>query len=208
MGSDLEFCPTNLLELEQRLRDLSHRIDALDIIKEFSSSQKNTKERQKTFNQTGALVRAPILCAETSCQKDDGFVLLQGDIVQTDSAYFLGERIEGSKFIIASSTCDLAPERRNYSSLFQVTPLSRNDQNIKQLLGELLSFKSTWRMYLPPLPDDPDHVIANAVILDGIASIKLSDLLLSKRCASLSLVGWRIFGSLMRDLLVALSRLG
>jgi hypothetical protein len=110
--------------------------------------------------------------------------------------------VEGSKFIIASSTCDLIPERRDFSSLFRIIPLRKSDPNIKQILGELLSFKSTWRMYLPPLADDPEDVVANAIILDGLVQIRLSDLLLSQRCASLSLVGWRIFGSLLRDLLV------
>jgi hypothetical protein len=202
MDINLGQCPKDLFDLEQCLKGLSHRSDALQIIRDFSSSLGKTKERQVVFNETGALVRAPIFCDKTSFKEDREFILLQGDIVQTNSAYFLGERLEGSKFIIASSTCDLMPERRVYSSLFRITPLRKYDPNIKQVLGELLSFKSTWRMYIPPLANDPEDVIGNAIVLDGIVQIRLSDLLLATRCASLSLVGWRIFGSLMRDLLV------
>lgn len=57
-------------------------------------------------------------------------------------------------------------------------------------------------MYLPPLPDDESDVIANAAIFDGMVQIRLDDLLLSRRYASLSLVGWRIFGSLIRSIMV------
>jgi hypothetical protein len=57
-------------------------------------------------------------------------------------------------------------------------------------------------MYLPPLPNDPREVIGNAVVFDGIVQIRLEDLLMSTRYASLSLVGWRIFGSLVRSILV------
>ena len=57
-------------------------------------------------------------------------------------------------------------------------------------------------MYLPPLPGDLPEVIANAIIFDGVIQIKLEDLLLATRHASLSLVGWRIFGSLVRNIMV------
>lgn len=66
----------------------------------------------------------------------------------------------------------------------------------------MLTFKSMQRMYLPPLPDDPHEVLGNAVEFDGIVHIKLGDLLMSTRHASLSLVGWHIFGSLVRTIVV------
>ena len=56
--------------------------------------------------------------------------------------------------------------------------------------------------YLPPLPGDADTVLANAILFDGIVQIRLEDLLMSTRHASLSLVGWRIFGSLVRTIMV------
>ena len=59
-------------------------------------------------------------------------------------------------------------------------------------------------MYLPSLPDDPIDALANAVSFDGIVQVRLSLLLLllATRYASLSLVGWRIFGSLIRTIMV------
>jgi hypothetical protein len=42
-------------------------------------------------------------------------------------------------------------------------------------------------------------VLANAVSFDGMAQVESADLQLSTRVASLSLVGWRIFGSLLRN---------
>lgn len=57
-------------------------------------------------------------------------------------------------------------------------------------------------MYLPRLPNDMDNVLANAVNFDGIVQVRLEDLLLATRDASLSLVGWRIFGSLIRSIMV------
>jgi len=40
------------------------------------------------------------------------------------------------------------------------------------------------------------------VVFDGVIQIRLDDLLLATRHASLSLVGWRIFGSLVRTIMV------
>ena len=66
----------------------------------------------------------------------------------------------------------------------------------------MLKFTYTQRMYLPPLTCDRDTVLANAVLFDGVVQIRLEDLLMSTRHASLSLVGWRIFGSLVRTIMV------
>jgi hypothetical protein len=128
--------------------------------------------------------------------------LLQGDIISTDSAYFLGERLTGMKFAIATSTCALVPQRREYASLLRVEPVYTDNKDAKQVIGELLIFTSTKRMYLPRLPNDMDNVLANAVNFDGIVQVRLEDLLLATRDASLSLVGWRIFGSLIRSIMV------
>jgi hypothetical protein len=106
------------------------------------------------------------------------------------------------KFAIASSTCDLVQGRRDYASLLRLQPIFSDDPQAKQLLGEMLKFKSTKRMYLPPLPGDSRNVVGNAVVFDGVIQIRLDDLLLATRHASLSLVGWRIFGSLVRTIMV------
>jgi hypothetical protein len=199
--------PDNLITLETQLRHLSHDDQALRLIQDFADRLGKTKHRQKVFGAEGAIVRRPIDYQEVLARgaigsDEDPFTLLQGDIVSTDAAYFLGERITDTKFAIASSTCDLIPSRRQYAALLRLQQIRADDPNAKQLLSELLKFSSTKRMYLPPLPNDPHEVIGNAVVFDGIVQIRLEDLLMSTRHASLSLVGWRIFGSLVRSILV------
>ncbi|GAB4299660.1 MAG: hypothetical protein Fur0025_38830 [Oscillatoriaceae cyanobacterium] len=198
--------PPSLAELEKQLKNLSHDSQALEIIQEFANKLGKTERRQRVFGKEGALVCHPIeyqnVLARGLIDEKDPFTLLQGDIISTDAAYFLGERIAGIKFAIATSTCDLVPGRRKYALLLRLQPIRAKDENAKQLLSEMLKFTSTQRMYLPPLPGDPEDAIANAVIFDGVCQIRLDDLLVSTRHASLSLVGWRIFGSLVRSILV------
>lgn len=194
-----------LAELELSLRDLSHSDLPLQIIQAFASDLGKTKQRQITFNAKGTLIREPIFYEEVEQIFDtdeDPFMLLQGDIISTDTAYFLGERLIGMKFAVVNATCDLVPERREYASLMAIKSITANTPNAAQLLGELLKFVSTKRFYLPPLPTDPPDVLANFIDFDGIAQIRLNDLLLSRRLASLSLVGWRIYGSMLRTILV------
>jgi len=198
--------PVSLKQLEEQLRGVSHDSMPLQIVKEFA--QKIPKnQRQNIFNTSGALVRAPIDYHEAQKlnllpPNEDIFTLLQGDIISTESAYFMGERLTGNmKFLIGSSTCDLVQQRRDYSILLRITPLTRQNRKAREILGELLGFKSTSRMYLPPL-DNSSDIICNIVEFDGLAQVKLSDLLLANRIASLSLVGWRIFGSLYLSIMV------
>jgi len=93
------------------------------------------------------------------------------------------------KFAIASSTCDLVKNRRQYVALLRLQPIVREDPKIKAILGELLKFQSTQRMYLPRLDNDLPDVIANSIVFDGVVQIRLEDLFLATRHASLSLVG-------------------
>lgn len=199
--------PENLAELEAHLSTLSHDDQALRIIQNFAQKLGKTSKRQSLFNSKGALIRQPIIYQDVLNRglintDEDPFILLQGDIISTDAAYFLGERITGMKFAIATSTCDLVPGRREYAALLRMQPIKMDDPNAKQLLGELLKFNSTQRMYLPPLPGDSSNVIANALVFDGIIQVPLSELLMATRYASFSLVGWRIFGSLVRSIMV------
>jgi hypothetical protein len=201
--------PSNLTELEACLQDLSHDEKAAQLIRRFAASIEKSN-RLNTFNQEGALVRRPILHDEALAQEligpeEDFFSMLQGDIVQTDLGFFLGERILGAKFAVATSTCDLVHGRRSYATLLRIQPIRQDDPNAKGLVGQLLKFDSTQRMYLPPLPGDPLEVVANAILFDGLIQIKLDDLLFAYRYASLSLVGWRIFGSLIRNIIVRTS---
>jgi hypothetical protein len=199
--------PTNLQSLEVALQKLSHDGEALKIIKAYANSLGKTARRQDAFNALGALVREPILyqdVLERSLipQEEDAFTFLQGDIARTDAAYFLGERVTGTDFVVASSTCDLVPERRQYASLLRVQPITERTPKAKEKISQLLKFNSTKEMYLPPLPNDPSEVICNAVLFDGVVQVRLADLLTATRKASLSLVGWRIFGSLVRTIMV------
>lgn len=197
----------SLAELEFKLRDLSHDDQALKIIRDFATSLKKTSHRQAMFNAKGALVRDAIAYADALAKaaidpSDDPFVLLQGDLVSTDAAYLIGERLVGMKFAIASSTCDLVAERREYAALLRIQPITATTPGWKQILGELLKFQSSWRMYLPPLSVDASDVLFNVIVFDGIVQIRLGDLHLATRHGSLSLVGWRVFGSLVRNIMV------
>lgn len=199
--------PGDLGELELHLQTLSHDDQALKLIQDFATKLGKTKQRQAVFNTEGALVRSPIIYQDVLERglidpNEDPFTLLQGDIISTDAAYFLGERITGAKFVVASSTCDLIANRRQYAALLRLQPISKDDPKAKDLLSQLLKFSSTQRMYLPSLPNDPIDTLANAVSFDGIVQVRLEQLLLATRYASLSLVGWRIFGSLVRTIMV------
>ncbi len=202
-----------LAELEARLRELSHNIDALRVVQEFSQGLKKTKFRQAVFNREGALlVRPPITFAEGRkrgliAEDEDEFALLQGDIIVTGAAYHMGERLARMRFLVANSTCDLVPGRREFAALLPIQPIlfgvTEQERAVTaQLLSDLLKFTSTRRMYLPPLPGDaPNEIVANVVELDRIAQARLDGVLLSERVASLSLVGWRIFASHLRGIL-------
>lgn len=197
--------PKDLPELERYLQNYSHDDQAIKTIQQFSKNLKKTEARQDVFNQ--ALIREPIYYQDVvkkglADPEKDSFTLLQGDIVSTNAAYFLGDRLENTKFAIATSTCDLVKNRRQYAALLRVQSISSKDPKAKEVLSQLLQFKSTQRMYLPPFADDSSDIVGNALLFDGIVQIKLDDLLLAQRHASLSLIGWRIFGSMVRSILV------
>ncbi|MGA7953041.1 MAG: hypothetical protein WCA07_05910 [Gloeobacterales cyanobacterium] len=198
--------PDSLLGLEEQLRTLSNSDEAMRLVQEFAASLGKTKARQTVFNALGALVRHPISYREVLAKglidsQEDAFSLLQGDVVSTDAAFFLGERLVGLKYVVVNATCDLVPGRRDYVGLLRISPIELNNPNASALLSELLRFKSTRRLYLPRLPQDPVEVLGNAIEFDGIVQVKLSDLLLATRHASLSLVGWRMFGSYVRSIM-------
>jgi hypothetical protein len=140
------------------------------------------------------MVRSPISSDETRAlgfsQPDDDFKLLQGDIVSTEAAYFLGERvIHSPKFVALGSSCDLVPGRRTYAALLRVVEIREDEAEVKAKLNLLLRFIRSDSMYLPVLPSDDRNVLCNAVLFDGVCQIRSSDLLLSNRIASL-FPGW------------------
>jgi hypothetical protein len=154
------------------------------------------------------LIRGPILYAEalergTINAEEDAFDFLQGDVISTSAAYSLGERIENAKYVIANSSCDLVRGRRSESHvlLIPIFHIQTSNPNHSSILGEVLSFKSTQRMYIPKLPDDPDDALGNFIAFDRMATISVGALGVALRHASLSLVGWRIFASLLRNVM-------
>lgn len=199
--------PTNLEELQERLMTLSHDDAAAKLVRDFAQHLSRT-QRQSTFNAPGALLRSPIVYEEALERgvippEEDAFDFLQGDVIGTEAAYSLGERIENAKYVIANSSCDLVQGRRPDSQvlLIPIIHIQTSNADFKQVLGEALSFKSKQRMYIPKIPGDPQDTVGNYIAFDSMALIRNDALGLATRYASLSLVGWRIFASLMRNVL-------
>ena len=172
-------------------------------MKHFSAGLKTTRERLKVFNASGAVVRSPISPETTKSlgftEPDDDFTFLQGDVVSTESAYFLGERVVNSpKYVLLSCSCDLVPGRRDYAALLRIKEIREGESDVGAKLNLLLKFMRTDSMYLPVLPSDRPDLLCNAIRFDGICQIRTRDLAVAHRIASLTLVGWRIFASFSR----------
>ena len=171
-----------------------------------SRTFKKTAQRQLAFSHPGAIVVPPIRYTEALASgvldtSEDRFVILQGDIVTTESAFFMGERISREPlFCVLNSTCDLVPDRREYASLLPVMPIAGTPEEKTRSLQQLLSFRNRRALYLPPFSGETTPTLGYAIGFDGLAQIRLADLLLSARLASLSLVGWRIFGAFTRTI--------
>ena len=196
-----------LADLQVRLESLSHTESAIGELQAFSKALKSTSGRLAVFNADRGLIRQPIRTEETQAlgfvEQDDFFALLQGDVVGTEAAFYLGERVCGRpKYIVLSSSCDLVPERRRCASLLRITEIRESEPDALSKLSLLLKFQRRESMYLPVLPSDDTDVICNVVQFDGICQIRSADLLLANRIASLSLVGWRMFGSFARTVIV------
>ncbi len=188
------------------MRPLSHSRDAIETLQAFCAAFKSTAERISVWNSENALVRKPIEPEEAVRlgfgDPEDRFVLLQGDVVRTDSAYNFGVRITGlPKYAVLNSSCDLIPGRSSSSLLLPIADIRRNDPEAKGKIGTLAKFGRFDSMYLPPLPDDPLDVIGSEIQFDGVCQIRTPDLWLATRAASLSLLGWRIFASFSRTVL-------
>lgn len=198
--------PLSLEELEQQLRSISHSEEAIQAVQAFSNGLVGTKARLEVWNAANAIVRKSIEYDETAAlgfdTPDDQFTVLQGDIVQTEAAYFYGERIAGMpKFAVLNSSCDLVPGRTVHASLLRILPIRKDEERAREKLGTLLKFSRRDSMYLPVLPDDPEDVVGNVISFEGICQIRSSDLFLARRVASLSVVGWRIFASFTRTVM-------
>jgi hypothetical protein len=193
----------SLAELSQSLAARSHDEGALNLVWEFAGGFKKTAARIQAFNATGGLVTKPITVEQAQTagfkEQDDFFSVLQGDVVNTESAYFMGERVCSSpKYVVLNSSCDLVPKRREYASLLRITLIRAGEEDAQAVLSLLSQFKKADVMYLPMFPGDPEDGLCNAVHFDGMCQIRSADLALANRIASLSVVGWRIFGCFSR----------
>ncbi|GEM_PF-4739208 len=56
--------------------------------------------------------------------------------------------------------------------------------------------------YVPPLPDDDADVLFNVALLDPFAQCSNAALAAAERRASMTLLGWRVFGALLRNIQV------
>jgi hypothetical protein len=135
------------------------------------------------------------------------FHVLQGDIIRTSAAFELGSRRESASYIVATSSCDLVLGRRMSALLFPIEAKRRGDyetepDKLKSDLGSLTLFLPKQQFFLPALADDDPDVLYNIAHLDPLAVISNENINLSERRASLTLVGWRMFGALTRGLLI------
>jgi hypothetical protein len=65
-----------------------------------------------------------VLAAGEISSSEDRFFILQGDVIQTEAAYFRGDSVTGGPlFAVMNSTGDLVPGRRHFASLLRVTPV-------------------------------------------------------------------------------------
>ena len=125
-----------LVELEQNLRSLSHSEEAIRELQTFASLLSGTQERLAIWSAHNAILRRPIEKGEVAAlgfnAPEDAFTVLQGDVIRTESAYFLGERVTGRpKYAILNSSCDLVPGRSSYAALLRILSWNCADMRIK-----------------------------------------------------------------------------
>lgn len=134
------------------------------------------------------------------------FNVLQGDVVRSSAAFFLGNRAPEQTYVVATSSCDLPPGREATALLLPVRANRRqdypSDRALKAALRKATLFEHTRTFYLPALPDDPSDVLFNTAHLDKLHTCDNAGANLAERRASLTLLGWRLFGVLARELLV------
>lgn len=197
----------DLAALERRLAPLSHGTEALTILRD-ALRQTGKGGRQAFLNEH--LLRAPIRHDDVRPRLEpppEPFHVLQGDIVRTEAAYILGDRQAGNRsYAVATSTCDIVPGRRETALLLPVEPRRPADYpdstRVRNDLANLVAYKTTRYFYLPPLPDDPPEVLFNVVLMDPFAQCANDVLALAERRASMTLLGWRVFGALLRSIQV------
>jgi hypothetical protein len=191
-------------ELSALLAEFSHGQAGLDMFRSFLRAMP-LPERIKWL--ADELLRSPITVDDARARVPgiDKFVALQGDVITTSQAYQLGRRTDEATYMIATSSCDLIPDRRQTTLLLPVRAYKRAEFTSEELTSRLASgtlFKQTREFYLPVLPGDDENVVFNGAQLDPLATCANEALVTAERRASLTLVGWRVFGTLVREILI------
>ena len=138
-------------------------------------------DRQREVN--AVWLEPPITRAEAVAAYpplSDHFDVLQGDVIRTEAAFVLGHRVAGA-YVVASATCDavIRPRpRRGSILLLPVVPRTIEGFDGKtpaakanvagRRLEQLLTFRTTGALYLPPLIDDTDDGVSAASL--GVTS--------------------------------------
>lgn len=198
--------PVDAGSLGDALAPSSHKDEGLSVLQRFLGGLP-TNDRLVWLATN--LLTPPLTHSEAEARAGapiELFNILQGDIIRTGAAYQMGSRNEVGTYIVATSTCDLVPGRRTTALLLPVQA-KRGDEfssaaRLAVELDALTLFKPRKHFYLPVLQDDDDGVAFNVAHLDPLAVISNEAVNLSQRRASLSYVGWRVFGALVRELLV------
>lgn len=190
-----------------QLGDLPHSSEAIDVLRDFAKHLGKTKKLLSLFSREGVVLTEPIdfeaALADGRCESDDHFEFLQGDIVSTDSAYYIGQRVINNPiFILANSTCDLVKDRRDGLILYRVTPvIVKTEAHQKQAtedLSSMLKFNSTRHLYIPRFEWQSEEVHHNIVDFTKPHTIHSRDLRNAHRIYSLTTLYWRIFSSILR----------
>lgn len=131
-------------------------------------------------------------------------------MIRTEAAFVLGHRVAGA-YVVASATCDavIRPRpRRGSILLLPVVPRTIEGFDGKtpaakakvagRRLEQLLTFRTTAALYLPPLIDDADDVVFNEIRFNHFAALESAQIPTVQRVHSMSLIGWRAFAALLR----------
>ena len=114
-------------------------------------------------------------------------------------------------YVVASATCDavIRPRPRRGSILllpvvprtiegFDGTTPAAKANVAGRRLEQLLTFRTTGALYLPPLIDDGDDVVFNEIRFNHFAALESAQIPTVQRVHSMSLIGWRAFAALLR----------
>ncbi len=191
--------PIDANELAERLRIADTSEKQMEALREAMSSFSNSAERQRFLNDH--MISEPILYGPLAKRLGDNlepFNVLQGDIIRTEAAFTPTHRRRGgATFLVATATCDLIVGRRESVLLYGIEPRRRSDfasdGDYRSEISPVLKFKTTNGLYLPALPNDDEDVMYNRLRLDDIAIFNNAHLATVERCASLKMLGWRIF---------------